>query len=807
MFSRKTWIVFLLLLGSLWHLSQATMLDRPKVGLVLSGGGAKGFAHLGVLKMLDSLEIPVDYIAGTSMGGIIGALYATGYRGDELEELVLRTDWQEIFTDQPPRSLLPYIQKIQTGRYQLEFGFEGLKLKPPSGLIFGQKISLLFSSLTFPYERVRHFDELPIPFRCIAVDLITGNQVVLEDGSLSKAMRATMAIPTAFSPVDWGDSLLIDGGILNNLPVDVVKEMGADVVIAVDVSAVDLETTDFDNILEVLDRSINLFGIERWRKNRDVADIYIQPDLTGYSLVHFMDNKIKGIIRQGDLAAKANEPKLVALKKRFELERVFNPYQLTGLSDSVRVHGVQITGQTSLLFSDIYQMLGCKPNALFEPEKIERKLAEIRASGYVEKITYETIPISDDYVRLVFHVEEREKPQIQGIRIHGNTTLPFGFIYRLLGLKPGDYLDTSVLNQRIMELYALGYFENIRYDLEPVPLKRRVRLNLYVKEKPLRRWRLGLRYDNHHRIVATVMSQATNLPLPGMRLETEMQFLGLQRVMHRGYYPSRSLSLPVYPFYALAYKNIPTNIYGTHGVRIAEYKDQSFSATLGMGLLLKKTFSFELGYTYENVHTEPEIALPDPTRFPYYRDELNRLDIQLRLDDVDDAYVPRKGVLLQGDYEGSYKKLGTEQPYQWMSLFGESYNTYGKRHTLRVAGFYTTSTGEIPIYKYANQGNPDQFIGMGYDQLTGNRFSYIRMDYRYELASYLFLKVMGNRTLSYEYRTETEVYHKDNLWGAGLALMIATPLGPLDLMVSRGSQCTVFSGSETRYYVTFGAKF
>jgi len=152
--------------------------DRPKVGLVLSGGGAKGFAHIGTLQMLDSLKIPVDYIVGTSVGGIVGALYAIGYSGFDLEKIAFNIHWQEIFTDRPSRVLLPYFEKKDTGKYQIEFGLEKMKLAAPSGLIFGQNISLLFSSLTFPYEGIDDFDNLPIPFRCVTVDLVTGNQVV-----------------------------------------------------------------------------------------------------------------------------------------------------------------------------------------------------------------------------------------------------------------------------------------------------------------------------------------------------------------------------------------------------------------------------------------------------------------------------------------------------------------------------------------------------------------------------------------------------------------------------------------------------
>ena len=159
MFTLKKHFFFIFLF--LISVAHGGTMNRPKIGLVLSGGGAKGFAHIGTLKMLDSLQIPVDYIAGTSMGGNAGALYAIGYNGFDLEKLALRTDWQEIFSDKPPRAELPYVQKKETGKFQLVFGLRGLKPIIQSGLIYGQKISLLFSSLTFPYERISNFDGSP----------------------------------------------------------------------------------------------------------------------------------------------------------------------------------------------------------------------------------------------------------------------------------------------------------------------------------------------------------------------------------------------------------------------------------------------------------------------------------------------------------------------------------------------------------------------------------------------------------------------------------------------------------------------
>ena len=278
---------------------RAAETDRPKVGLVLSGGGARGFAHIGTLKMLDSLEIPVDYIAGTSMGGIIGALYAIGFSGVEIETIVRKTDWNEIFTDLPPRRELPWFQKTDQGKYAFEFDMQGMTPRPPSGLIFGQKISLLFSGFTFPYENIRDFTKLPTPFHCVAVNIETGDEVILKKGSLARAMRATMAIPSAFSPVDWGDSLLVDGGMINNMPVDVVRQMGADLVIAVDVGSPLRKREQLQSAISVLEQSIALMGLERWKHNRRQADLYIRPALEDHGLADFETNRVDAILQCG----------------------------------------------------------------------------------------------------------------------------------------------------------------------------------------------------------------------------------------------------------------------------------------------------------------------------------------------------------------------------------------------------------------------------------------------------------------------------------------------------------------------------
>ncbi len=212
--------------------------SRPKIGLALSGGGARGAAHIGVIRVLEEVRIPVDYIAGTSMGSIVGGLYAAGMSPEELQETLLAIDWNAAFRDKPLREDLSFRRKQDEDSFpiSLQLGWRQKKLRMPRGLLQGQNLNAIFTALTLPVATVEDFDRLSIPFRAVGTDIETGDKFVIGEGSLARAMRASMSIPGAFAPVEIDGKLLVDGGIAANLPVDVVREMGADIVIAVDIS-------------------------------------------------------------------------------------------------------------------------------------------------------------------------------------------------------------------------------------------------------------------------------------------------------------------------------------------------------------------------------------------------------------------------------------------------------------------------------------------------------------------------------------------------------------------------------------------
>ena len=275
---------------------------RPKIGLVLSGGGAKGLAHIGVLKVIDSLGIQVDYIAGTSMGAVVGGLYASGYTGNQLDSIFSKIDVDALLQDYTPRESKSFYEKRNDEIYALTLPFNNFKLGLPSGLSKGLYNFNLMSRLTQHVSDVRDFDKLPIPFLCIATDVETGEQIVLDEGILAQAIIASGALPTLYNPVEINGRLLIDGGVVNNYPIEELKNRGIDFIIGIDVQDGLKNREQLKDVTAVLSQINNFSMIEKMEGKRSLTNIYIQPDIKGYSVVSF--DKGQEIIKKGNEKAK-----------------------------------------------------------------------------------------------------------------------------------------------------------------------------------------------------------------------------------------------------------------------------------------------------------------------------------------------------------------------------------------------------------------------------------------------------------------------------------------------------------------------
>jgi NTE family protein len=286
--------------------------SRPKIGLVLSGGGAKGFAHIGVLKVLEKEGIPIDYIGGTSMGAVVGALYASGYSATQIDSIFKSTDFDALMNDFIPRDAKNFYEKHNDELYAIALPFKKFKIGVPSGLSKGIYNYNLLNKLLFHVLPVRDFSQLPIPFYCVASDIETGKEYMLDKGYLPKALLASGAFPSLFSPVEIDDKLLIDGGATNNFPVEEMKKRGLDVVIGVDVQDEGKGRTDLKDAAKILVQISNFQMMEKMTDKIKLLDVYIKPDIKKYGVMTF--EKGPEIVKKGEEAATALLPKLQQLK-------------------------------------------------------------------------------------------------------------------------------------------------------------------------------------------------------------------------------------------------------------------------------------------------------------------------------------------------------------------------------------------------------------------------------------------------------------------------------------------------------------
>jgi NTE family protein len=288
---------------------------RPRIGLVLSGGGARGAAHIGVLKVLDELRVPIDAIAGTSMGAVVGGLYATGFSAQDIERIVSTLDWQDAFKDSPPRAELTFRRKQEDQNFLVKFplGLRSGNFLLPKGLIQGQKLNQTLRKLTLPVARITDFDQLPTPFRAVATDLETGEAVVMHDGDLTSALRASLSAPGVFSPVEREGRLLVDGGLSENLPIDVAREMGVDVLIVVDVGFPLLDRTKLNSAPVISNQMLAILmrrDSDRQRATLSPRDVIIDPPLADASSFDF--GIVMRAVSKGEEAARAAAQKLSA---------------------------------------------------------------------------------------------------------------------------------------------------------------------------------------------------------------------------------------------------------------------------------------------------------------------------------------------------------------------------------------------------------------------------------------------------------------------------------------------------------------
>lgn len=442
-------IVFLLL--PITSFSQETT-KRPKIGLVLSGGGAKGFAHIGVLKVLEEAGVKVDYIAGTSMGAVIGGLYASGYSATQIDSIFYNTDFDELLQDYIPRSSKSFYEKRNDQMYALTLPFDKLKIGVPIALSKGMYNYNLLSKLTHKVRHVRDFNKLPIPFLCIATDIEKGEQAILKEGYLAQAMLASSAFPSLFSPVEIDGKLLIDGGVVNNYPVEEIRKMGADIVIGVDVQDNLKDRTSLKDATRILVQISNLDMIKIMKDKQKLTDIYIKPEVSDYGVISF--NEGQEIVKKGEEAAFGVSQQL---KKLADTTIVYKLNEVKVKKDFLQVKSISINRLDNYTRAYVLGKLRFNNGKKITYEDLKTGINNINATQNFSRISY-TLERKENEDELKLSLTENPTKTFLKFGLHYDGLYKSAVLANITQKKSLFKNDVASLD--------LGLGDNIRYNFD-----------------------------------------------------------------------------------------------------------------------------------------------------------------------------------------------------------------------------------------------------------------------------------------------------------------------------------------------------
>ncbi len=798
---------------------------RPTLGLALSGGGARGLAHIGVLKALEEAKIPIDYIAGTSMGAVVGGLYAAGYSPEKLEEIAKKVDWRDIFRDRPSRSQLFPTQKESSPPPLLQVSFSGWRPKIPQALTGGQKLTNLFTSLTLEanYRAHANFDLLPTPFRAVATDLISGREIVLGRGDLVLALRASIAIPLVFTPVQVGSLLLADGGLVDIVPVDVVKQMGADLVIAVDATAKLDPQEILENPWAIGTRSATIVFSHSGQKLLQASDLVIKPNLAGYTSLDY--NQVKFLIRMGEEEAKAKIPQIRRLlsAKSTQEEKVYNLVEVKGgegLADfPIRLETVVSAreireGLAKLLsrgtFSQAKAILRRAPlgyslslqvkgnpicrgikiigNTIFAGEELRDRLRSKEGERFNYNWMREDIDSLEDLYRrkgyLLAQVEEAgfdatsglltyriDEGRLYRVGLTGNRRTKKWVVLRYFPLKGGDVFNSSLAEKGMENAYATGLFDLVNIDVKRSP--RGPILTVSVREKGSVKLGLGAKYDDEWG--QDYFLRITDSNILGIGNEVSLRLRGgkSKEGGNLGFKADRIWKS--YLTYRLqAYFKEERGRVFFAGREKGEFwvRRRGIFFSFGEGIGKLGTASLE--------GRMERVELRGISGYGYPTGELSLRTLSLRsIDDSVDRYpFPRNGRYHSLQFEFAPKWLGNEREYGKATFTVRSYKTWRRRHTIFSHIRLGVSDHSLPFAEEFRMGGRKSLWGYAENELRGSFLLETGLAYRFKLPKRLYLQAEFGLGNTWQGRDEVKL--TSPLFGGGLGIALSTPLGPIE---------------------------
>lgn len=446
--------------------------QRKKVAVVLSGGGAKGVAHIGALKVIEEAGIPIDMVVGTSMGAIVGGLYSIGYTPEQLDSMVNHQNWAFLLSDKIKRSEQTMNERKDAETYILSVPFtKGLNEKSLSGVIKGQNLANLFSELTVGYHDSLDFNKLPIPFACISENVVNGDEIIFHSGVLSTAMRASMAIPFVFTPVRIDSMVLVDGGMKNNFPTNIAKEMGAEIIIGVDVQDDLKGSNQLNSVPEIIGQIVSLTCQTNYEQNIALTNTYIKVNVKGYSAASFTPVALDTLIHRGEVAARDQWHSLQELKKKIGIPNDFvvaphGPYNAYSVARNIFVKQITFSGIEDADQKWLMRKCDLKENHEMNFTQLDRALSILRGSQAYSNVSYTlTDSLTGEYHLNILLEEKYEKNLNLGIRFDSEeiASLLLNATMNLKTHVPSHISVTGRLGKR--------YAARVEYTLEPVQMR------------------------------------------------------------------------------------------------------------------------------------------------------------------------------------------------------------------------------------------------------------------------------------------------------------------------------------------------
>ena len=447
--------------------------QRPKIALVLSGGGAKGAAHIGVLKVLEKYQVPIDIIVGTSVGSIVGGMYSVGYSPDEIEKTVLNLKFNSLLTNSKDRNLKNIEEKIENDKYPFTMSIDkNLKLSFPMGILNGENIYLQLKDIFSRAENIKNFNELPIEYRAITTDLQTGKEVILSDGDLAIATFKSMAIPSFLEPIKDENKFYVDGGVVNNFPIDVALSLGADIIIAVDITAETSKINEKSNLVTILDKLATYNGNRKTETHKKLADLLIVPDVKDHDTIDF--GNLNELVVAGEDAAE---------KYGYILANLSSPKDFKEIKDKalkeepIQINKIKLEGNSILTLKKVNELKPSVKNRKFTKADLNDWTKKIYSVSYIERVFYE---VNNDTV--IFKVKEKDGINIRaslnyasnyGGSMNIAATVPnFGIWTRNYTIK-AEASSFPKINFNNVTFYEVGKFKllggaSIGYETDPL---------------------------------------------------------------------------------------------------------------------------------------------------------------------------------------------------------------------------------------------------------------------------------------------------------------------------------------------------